>query len=65
MVLFQQQQELLFNNLLSYESAVLKPDPLQYVGKRKRNNILNRYENNLMIKENIMKLMQENKALWL
>lgn len=35
------------------------------LGKEKRNNTLDRYENNLMIKENIMKLMQENKALWL
>jgi hypothetical protein len=33
--------------------------------KEKFNNTLNRYENNLMIKENIMQLMQENKALWL
>lgn len=33
--------------------------------KAKRTNILKRYENNLMIKENIMQLMQENKALWL
>ena len=33
--------------------------------KAKRNNTLKRYENNLVIQENIMKLMQENKALWL
>jgi hypothetical protein len=32
--------------------------------KTKRINNLKRYENNI-IKENIMQLMQENKALWL
>jgi len=33
--------------------------------KAKRINTLNRYENDLIIKQNIMQLMQENKALWL
>ena len=33
--------------------------------KAKRNNTIKRYENELIIQENIMQLMQENKALWL
>ncbi|HJY14002.1 MAG TPA: hypothetical protein VJ304_14510 [Flavobacterium sp.] len=33
--------------------------------KAERINTLKRYENDLIIKENIMQLMQENKALWL
>ncbi|QOG00703.1 hypothetical protein [Flavobacterium sp. MDT1-60] len=33
--------------------------------KVKRSNNLKRHENDLIIKENIMQLMQENKALWL
>jgi hypothetical protein len=33
--------------------------------KAKRSNSLKRYENDLIIKENIMQLMQENEALWL
>ncbi|WP_316634050.1 hypothetical protein [uncultured Flavobacterium sp.] len=33
--------------------------------KIKRINTLKRYENDLIVKENIMQLMQENKALWL
>lgn len=33
--------------------------------KAKRTKTLKRYENNLIIEENIMHLMQENKALWL
>jgi hypothetical protein len=32
--------------------------------KAKRTNTLKCCENNLIIKENIMQLMQENKALW-
>jgi hypothetical protein len=32
--------------------------------KAKRSNNLKRYENDLIIKENIMQLMQDNKALW-
>jgi hypothetical protein len=31
----------------------------------KRNKSVKRYENDLIIKENIMQLMQDNKALWL
>lgn len=33
--------------------------------KAKRSNTVKRHENDLIIKENIMQLMQENKALWL
>lgn len=33
--------------------------------KGKRSNTVKRHENDLIIKENIMQLMQENKALWL
>ncbi|MET0945856.1 MAG: hypothetical protein ABWY22_10635 [Flavobacterium sp.] len=33
--------------------------------KPKRSNTLKRYENDLIIKENIMQLMQDSKALWL
>ena len=33
--------------------------------KAERINTLKRYENDLIIKENIMQLMQDNKALWL
>ena len=35
MALFQEQQELRSNNLLSYENALLQPDPLQQNGKSK------------------------------
>jgi hypothetical protein len=35
------------------------------MAKAKRINALNRHENDLIIKQNIMQLMQENQALWL
>lgn len=35
------------------------------VAKVKRSNTVKRYEKNRIIQENIMQLMQENKALWL
>jgi hypothetical protein len=33
--------------------------------KTKHSNTLKRYENDLIIREKIMQLMQDNKALWL